>query len=455
MKPITIAAFVLAAATPFARASDLTDHIAHPGNAANTPLESVAEATNANAATPAAGTVGGPGLALLSAKVLTCELEGPGYVNRGVVLVKDGRIEAVGRQGELVVPQGYTVVDVGDKWLMPGMVSLHTHIGGSFDINDMVFQANPGCRAATAVIPANPNIRRALAAGVTSMLFIPGSGTNVGGQGVVMKAGPKTYAESVIRDPGSLKVAQWGNPERWGIGVGKSHHGYIIRNTLQRGMGYWRAWKEFEAGRGPEPVMNPQWEVFRTLFEGKAQVSVHTQVHQVVLHTVDIIKREMGLDVFVDHGSFDSFKAGAEVAKHGVSAIVGPRNVSMPERSMIGWVGDNPERVQGTAAGWWDSGHRMIGFNTDSPVIPEEELPLQAAIAVRLGFPDDSLQTVRGLTIIPAITIGMADRLGSLEVGKDADIVVIDGHPADPRSTVRVVFVNGARMYDSAEKRLW
>lgn len=402
-----------------------------------------------------AGTVGGPGLALMSAKILTCELEGPGYVNNGVLLMKDGLIEAVGRRSEIEIPGDYEIVDVGERWLMPGMIDLHAHVGGTFDINDMVYQANPGVRASTAVIPANPQLRRSIAAGVTTVLFIPGSGTNVGGQGVLMKTGPKTYEGAVVRNPGSLKIAQWGNPERWAIGVGKSHHGYIIRGTLARGRSYWRSWKNFESGGAPEPYVDPQWEIFRYLFDGEAQVSVHTQVHQVVMSTIDIIKREMGLDVFIDHGTFDGWKAGGEAYKHGVNAIVGPRNVSMPERGLIGWTGDNPERVQGCAAGYWEMGHRMIGFNTDSPVIPQEELPLQAAIAVRHGFPDDGLQAVRGLTIVPAVTIGMGDRLGSLEAGKDADIVVISGHPADPRSGVDAVYVNGELMYDASERRLW
>ena len=121
----------------------------------------------------------------------------------------------------------------------------------------------------------------------------------------------------------------------------------------------------------------------------------------------------------------------------------------------MNWVGANPERMQGVAAGYQERGHPMIGFNTDSPVIPQEELSLQATMAARHGFNDDVLDTVRGLTIVPAITAGIADRIGSLEVGKDADILVITGHPADPRTAIEDVWLDGVHVYDAEEQRLW
>ena len=84
------------------------------------------------------------GQALLSTKVVTCANEGAPVVNRGVILVRDGVIEAVGRQGQVEIPDGYEVVDVGDDWLIPGLVEMHCHVGGTFDINDGVYLTNPG-----------------------------------------------------------------------------------------------------------------------------------------------------------------------------------------------------------------------------------------------------------------------------------------------------------------------
>jgi imidazolonepropionase-like amidohydrolase len=396
-----------------------------------------------------AGSRGGPGLALLTSKALICSWEGEQTADNAVVLVRDGKIERVAPRADTGVPAGYVVRDLGELWCMPGMIDLHSHVGGTWDINDMVYVTNPELRVSTSVVPNNENFQRALAAAVTSVLFIPGSGTNSGGQGILLKTGLPKYEESVIRDPGSLKVAQWGNPERWAFGVGKSFENYHIRQMFTQGRGYAQRWKEFEEGKGERPEKNIRFELLRTLFEHQAQVSVHTQVAQVVMMTILMIRGEFGLDVFIDHGEFGGYIYGALAQKMGVPAILGPRNVDAPSRSIIDWVGTNPERMQGLAAGYQDAGHKMIGFNTDANVIPQEELFLQSAINVRYGFDNSTMAAVRGHTIVPAKTAGIDHRLGSLEPGKDADIVVLSGDPSDPRTHVEVVLIDGRVVYDT------
>jgi len=189
-----------------------------------------------------AGDVGGSGLALLAAKILTASWDGPQVVDNGVVLVKDGKIEAVGRASELEIPAGYELVDVGERWLSPGMVELHSHEAGLpifsriNDINDTVYLANPGMRASTAVKPGNRQLKMALAGGVTTVLYIPGSGSNIGGQGVLVKTAFDKYEEKLVRDPGALKIAQWGNPEGWTVGVDMTFEKWNTRDTLLRGI---------------------------------------------------------------------------------------------------------------------------------------------------------------------------------------------------------------------------
>ena len=402
--------------------------------------------------TPEAGAPGGPGLALRAAKVITATLEGRGVVDHGVVLVRDGLIEAVGPAHRVEVPEGYELVDAGDRWLMPGLVDLHCHVAASRrvnDINDGVFQTNPGLRAACAVTPANANLARGTAGGVTTVLFIPGSGNAMGGAGVLLKTGGDRYEDILVRDPGSLKIAQGDNPTRWGYGMGRGLINHHLRVTVRQGVRYARAWERYEEGEGPKPVRDIRLDIFRDLVAREAQISAHTQIYQLVLQTMLIFKGEFGLDVFIDHGSFDSFRAAPLAIEMDVPAILGPRQISTA--LVRGCQNDHQGAIlQGMAEGFQSRGHRMIGFNTDSNVMPQEELSLQAAMAKRYGMDDSRMEAVRGLTIVPAITAGIDDRVGSLEPGKHADILLLDGDVADPRTSVDVVWIEGRRVFDRA-----
>ncbi len=405
---------------------------------------------------PKAGEKGGPGLALKAAKILAVPLEGAQVIDNGVLLVRDGKIQAIGSARTTPIPAGYEVIDLGAKWLMPGMIDLHSHIGGTFDINDMVYLANPGLRVSTAVIPRNEAMKLALASGVTSVLFIPGSGVNMGGQGVLIKTGHERYEDALIRQPGSLKVAQAGNPERWVINPGRSFMNWNLRNTLQRGREYAKKWRLFEEGKGPRPERNIDFDVFPELFGKRTQISTHTQMFQVVLMTVTMLRKEFGLDVYIDHGEMAGYRTGELVKDTGMQAILGPRAVEVPTAQFIQWTGSNPEAMLGIGAEYQKRGVKMIGFNTDAPVIPAEELQLQAGMGGRYGMDFSNLEGVRGLTVVPAVTAGINHRVGSLEPGRDADILVISGDPADPRRWVERVLMDGKWVYDSKnERRIW
>ena len=405
------------------------------------------------AAPAIAGQRGGPGLAIKARKVLTVPLEGVQYVDNAVVLIKDGKIVGVGPAASTAIPSGYEVLDVGDQWVAPGMIDLHTHVGGTFDINDSVYLTNPGLRVSTSVIPNNDALKVVCSSGVTTMLFIPGSGVNVSGQGVLMKTGLDKYEDAVIRNPGSMKLAQAGNPEGWTVGVGRSFMNWNTREMFERGLLYAKQWDDYEKGKGPKPERNFDQDIFRWLAAHKTQISTHTQIFQVVMSTLLMVKKGFGLDVYIDHGEMAGYKLAGFAKDIGVNAIIGPRNVEVPTRQFINWTGSNPEAILGIAAEYQKRGMKMIGFNTDSPVIPGEELFLQAGMAVRYGFQYENLETVRGLTIIPAVTSGIADRVGSIEPGKDADVVVRTGDPADPRSSVEMVFIDGKRVYDTKRDR--
>ena len=404
----------------------------------------------------------GPGLAIRAAKILTCAWEGEQVVDRGVLLVRHGKVEAIGRDGELEIPEGYEVVDVGERWLAPGMVEMHCHEAGvslyTFvnDLNDTVYLANPGMRAAAAVEPGNHSMKMALAGGVTSVLYIPGSGSNIGGQGITTKSGHEEYEKNLIRSPGSMKLAQFGNPESWGPGVRMTFEQWNTRSTMRRGIAYAKRWIAHENGEGPEPERNISLDVFRDLVAGNIAISTHTQIYQVVLMTLTMVHDELGLPVFLDHSTIGGWLAGDLAEERGIPAICGPRSVDTTSRGFMNWSKNKHEGIRGVAAGYQERGHTQVGFNTDSPVIPQEELSLNGAMGARYGFDDSEMQMLRGLTIVPARAARIDHKVGSLEPGKDADVLVVDGHPGDPRTHMSIVFVDGERVYDAErDGRRW
>jgi imidazolonepropionase-like amidohydrolase len=376
--------------------------------------------------------------AILGGKVLTMAGE---PLEGAAVLISGGKIEAViGRPDpDYRPPEGYQVIDARDRWILPGFVDLHSHIGGT-DINDMVYQVNPGLRVLDNIRPGNPLLKRAVAGGVTTILFIPGSGTNMSGFGALMKTAGDTLEECLVRFPGALKIAQGGNPERGGGDLGQDRMGmnYLIRSALREGRDYTAAWDEYIAGkRRTPPEKNPRLEYFRGLFHREYPVVVHTQGYPLIQSTLRILHDEMKLWVVIGHGTFEGYKLAPEVKKRGIMVMNGPRQFRFdPERG----------RFEGLAAGWYAGGVTDVGVNTDAPVIPEEELYYQASMAVRLGL--DPEAALRGVTIHPARAIGIDKRVGSLEAGKDADIVIWTGDPLDIRNYVTQTLVNGRLAYD-------
>jgi len=292
------------------------------------------------------------------------------------------------------------------------------------------------------------------------VLYLPGSGNNMSGSSVLLKTYPSTYGQAVLRESASLKIAQAGNPERWGMHQDRSFMNWQIRGILLRGMAYGKAWERYAAGEDLEPPFNPTFETIRSLAKGDISVSAHTQLYQVELMSVKMIKLALGLNLFIAHGTFDGYKAAALAEQAGVPAILGPRSVQWNSRGP--WGVDTDGSVRGIAAEYQARGHTAIGFNTDA-INPNwtagphtQELSLQAAMGVRYGLKNEHLEALRGLTIVPAETMGMADRIGSLEVGKDADFLVLDGDPADPRNRVQEVYVDGELAHSaSGAPTLW
>ncbi|MEY4829388.1 MAG: hypothetical protein RLZZ562_1184 [Planctomycetota bacterium] len=389
-----------------------------------------------------------PGYAFTAKKVVPIT---SAPIDDGIVITKNGLIEQVGKRKDIAVPDGYEVVDCGDAWLVPGFIEPHCHIASaSFDLNDTVHPTNPEFRTIDLITLEHDQMQMARAGGVSTALYIPGSGSNMGGFGTLTKTWARSPDEALVRFPGSLKIAQAGNPERGSgdLGAGMMGMSEGIRLTLLDGKRYHEAMLAWQQGKGEKPKFDPTLDLLRGLFLHEYPLSVHTQIYQVVLQTLQELRLELGLWTVVVHGEFDAFRMRQEMRNAGLPIAAGPRVYHFDTRYneisglMADWYYDGED-------GWRDQvkgvGRDGIGVNTDSPVIPQEQLTLQAAMGVRLGLPHEV--GLRALTINNARFLGVEHRVGSLEVGKDADLGVWNGDPLDPRNHVKLFVVNGSICY--------
>ncbi|ADV61844.1 amidohydrolase [Isosphaera pallida ATCC 43644] len=381
-----------------------------------------------------------PKLAIKAAKIFTSAGE---PIANGIILVSHGKIEKVGSAREIAIPEGYETIDHSDKFAMPGLIEAHCHVAGSGDLNDTVYQTNPELRVLDQLRPHNDDLKLAIAGGVTTVCYIPGSGSNMGGWGALLKTGPGELKDVLIRFPGVLKIAQAGNPERRNgeVGSGRMGMNFVIRQQLEEGRRYVEAWDAWEKNpNGPKPAVNLRLEYFKPLFHREIPVLVHTQQYQVVMSSIRILHDEMNLKIVIGHGTFDGYRLGEEVLKRNIPVMAGPRGFY-----------PNPEDGQwhGVVAEYANRGVTFLGVNTDAPVIPQEELWFQGTMAVRYGW--NEAAALRGLTIEAAKALMIEDRVGSLEPGKDADIVISTGLILDPRHYVVEVFIDGRSVYHEAK----
>ncbi len=380
-------------------------------------------------------------LALRVGKILTVT---KGVVNNGIILVSGGKITAIGR--DIAIPAGATIVDARTRWAMPGMVDLHCHVGNASpwgNLNDMVLPTNPGLSTLGTIQVDNENLKNAWAGGVTTVLYIPGSGTNMGGFGVLMKTGgAETVADLILRFPGAVKVAQAWNPERRGGDLGRTRMGmwWNLRHLLTRARAYHEAWTHFEKGLTKiPPAVEPDLEKLRGVFQKKYPVIIHTADSRDVMGTVRMFHDQYKLPMIVSHGEFGGFRVAQEIGRRGLHTNIGPRIYDFAYQKY-------DSRFDGIPTKYRQGGVRKISINTDSPVVPQEDLWYQASMAVRLGLPAE--EALAGVTIIPAQAVLASDRIGSLEVGKDADIVLKTGDPFDVRSYVLMTIIDGKIVYD-------
>ncbi|MFW5915284.1 MAG: amidohydrolase [Planctomycetota bacterium] len=358
----------------------------------------------------------------------------------GKVTFDNGVISDIG--AEVDIPPDAEIVDARGAVVVPGLVEPHCHTGihgeaegpAGNDVNESHDAVTPHLRALDGINPLDVGMQDAVRAGITTVNVGPGSANPIGGQFAALKtAGSPVVDERIILQSTGMKMATGENPKRVYGNQDKTPSvrpatAALLRETLYEAREYL---EEIER-KGPDDIDRDfKKEALRPVMEGKIPPRIHAHRADDIVTAVRICE-EFGLCPVIEHCT-EGHKVADLLAEKDIPVILGPFMSSRSKRELR-------ERTFRTAGVLSEVGVE-VALMTDSPVIPVQYLPLMAAFAVREGMdPDEAL---RAITINPARICGIDQRVGSLEVGKDADLVILEGQPLDPRSRVQHVFVSG------------
>jgi len=370
-------------------------------------------------------------------------------LDSGTVLVADGKITAVGP--DLDVPDGATVIDAAGGWVLPGFIEAHGHVGvheeaegwAGSDSNELTEPVTAHVRALDAINPADLGFRDAVSGGVLAVNVNPGSGNPIGGQTAALKCWGRTVDEMLLKAPAGMKAALGENPKRV-YGERKQSPSTrlgtaaVIRGALVDAANY-LAKLDAEQRKPEEERKHVDRDLKLEALGRVLRKEIPWRQH---CHRADDIAtalrlaEEFGYDLVIDHGTEAHLLADILAAKD-IPVIIGPlftsrSKVELRNRSLA-----NPGKLASAGV--------TIAITTDHPVVPINFLAHQAALSVKHGLDRDT--ALRALTINPARIVGVDDRLGSIEPGKDADLVIWSGDPLDVLSRVTRALIDGEEVY--------
>lgn len=374
-------------------------------------------------------------------------MDGP-VIPDGFVVFEGKTITAVGPMEAL--PAGYSgpVLDAAGGHILPGFVDAHCHLGlwgdglgfEADDGNESTDPCTPHLRGLDGVNPLDRCFQEARRGGVTTVLTGPGSANPIAGQFLALKTTGRWVDEMVVKAPAAMKFALGENPksvynERKETPITRMATAALIRENLSKAQEYQA--KQAKAQDDPDtdpPDFDPKLEALLPVLRGILPAHFHAHRADDIATAVRI-SREFGLNFAIVHGT-EGYKVAPLLASAGVPVITGPCLTDRSKPELVGQTLDNPVLLAQAGV--------KVAICTDHPVIPIQHLPICAAMAVRAGMdPEDALAAV---TRNPAEIAGLGDRLGVLAPGKDADIVVTQGHPLDWTCRLTAVFIDGAQV---------
>lgn len=367
-------------------------------------------------------------------------------LEHGTVLIENGRISAVGTS--VRVPRNATVIDATGKWVLPGFIEAHGHVGideeangpAGNDTNEMTDPNMAAVRAIDGINIEDEGFRDALSGGITAVVVKPGSGNPIGGQTVAIKTwGGRTVDEQVISDAVSVKSALGENPKRvYGekkqtpstrLGVA-----LVIREAFVNAQHYVAA-REHAASK-KEPFKRDLWlEALARVLSGELAWDQHSHRHDDIATAIRLAD-EFGYRLVINHGT-EAHKLADVIAERDIPVIFGPLFTS---RSKVELRDRDIANLGKLAA----AGVR-VAITTDHPVVPINFLVHQASFAVKEGLPRDV--ALEALTVNPASILRLDHRVGSLTPGLDADVVIWSADPLDVNSRAERVLIGGVLVY--------
>ena len=355
-------------------------------------------------------------------------------IPEGILQIRNGKIAQVGARGEVKLQP-----EEGEQaHCLMGKKEKKKSTEGD-DCNETVDPLTPALRAIDGINPMDAAFDDAVRAGITAAMIGPGSSNVVGGQFAMVKTKGRRIDDLILKSPAAMKVAFGENPKVNYSGQNKSPVtrmaiAAMLRRELWESREYLRQ-KQEAAEKGEYFAPDFEKECYLPVLRGDIPLKAH--VHRVDdIFTAIRIAKEFGIKMTMDHCS-EGHLVAEELAKEGFPAIVGP---DLTSRNKI-----EVQNMSFKTAGVLNRAGVMVAITTDHPVSQIQTLPLCAGLAVKAGLPME--EGFRAITIYPAKICGVADRIGSLEVGKDADIAIFDGNPMEIFTRTLYTIINGEIVY--------